>query len=227
MCILFKDLVMALPKLTAADDDLAAIASDRDAALQELKDHLLIAPAEVWLDVVRRSDAGHHYQLLSWMIEQPECDATIAQLVFYHCKPALMIERRITIDPAFPNHDALCRTVADNFARGQYPEHEIGVIPGELDARIAALRGVLDYVAPEDRVFDVPASFLDAPDAPFEPLAEVWTAEEDDHIRLIYQANGLEVITTEAPRTTTPEPGIVGNIFESIVSLVRRPKRMG
>lgn len=218
---------MALRKTTEQSDDLLAFAGDRDAALQELKDHLLIAPGGVWLDVVRRSDAGKHYQLLSWMIEQPECDATVAQLVFYHCKPALMIERRITIDPAFPDHDALCRTVADNHARGQYPKHENGLIPGELDARIAALSGVLDYVAPEDRVFEVPATFLSAPDLPHEPLPDVWVAEEDDHIRLIYQANGLTVVTTGEPQTTEPQPGIVGGIVESIVSLVRRPKRSG
>ena len=216
---------MALRKTPDASEDLLAFAGDRDAALQELKDHLLIAPQAVWLDVVRRSDAGKHYQLLSWMIEQPECDATIAQMVFYHCKPALMIERRITIDPAFPDHDAMCRTVAENYSRGQYPRHEIGVIPGELDARIKALAGVLDYVAPEDRVFEVPAAFLAAPDLPHEPLSEVWLAEEDDHIRLIYQANGLTVVTSGEPISTGPQPGIVGGIVESIVSLVRRPKK--
>ena len=132
---------MALPLETDVGEDLTPILGDRDAALQELKDHLLIAPLEVWLDVIRRSDVARHYQLLSWMIEQPECDTTIAQMVFFHCKPALMIERRITIDPAFPDHDALCRTVADNYAAGQYLSTEVGVIPGELDARIKALKG--------------------------------------------------------------------------------------
>ena len=218
---------MGLPLLDEGDEEFTAVLGDRDAALREMKDHLLIAPLAVWLDVIRRSDVVRHYQLLSWMIEQPECDVTIAQMVFYHCKPALMIERRITVDPAFPDHDALCRTVADNFAAGQYLRTDIGVMPGELDARIVALRGVLDYVPAEERVFEVPLAFLSPPDAPHQPLEEVWSAEGDDHIRILYQANGLEVLTTGSTPRRTAEPGLVGSIVESLVSLVRRPKRDG
>lgn len=216
---------MALPVWADDGDETVSLFEDRDVALQELKDHLLIAPFGVWLDVIRRSDVARHYQLLTWMIEQPECDTTIAQMVFFHCKPALMIERQPTGSPSFPDHDALCRTVAENYAAGQYLHTEVGLIRGELDARIEALRGVLEYIRPEDRVFEVPAAFLTVPDIPHQPLADVWTAEGDDQINMIYRANGLEVLTSNAPVATADEPGLVENIVESIVSLVRRPRR--
>ncbi len=215
---------MTKQDMTGMADPMMIFGGDPSAALEELKDHLLIAPASVWLDVVRRTNIDRHYDLLRWITEQPECDQSIAQLVFYKCKPAQMIERRITVDPDHPNRDAICAIVANKFENGQYPERLAGLMPGEVDSHIANLEEALESTPPEDRVFDVASQLLATSDEEATPIDAAWVAEEDDHVRLLYQANDLTVIGGMNDFRQSEAPSVAVGVIESLLSIVRRPK---
>lgn len=216
---------MSMQENSGLSDPMMAFAGDPQAALEELKDHLLTAPYSVWLDVVRRANVRRHYDLLNWMIEQPECDRSIAQLVFFQCEPAQMLERRISIDPENPDRNVICRSVAKRFADGHYSDALGGLIVGELDARIAVLKTVLDGLEPEDRVFDVPEQLMSVSDLTAEPVDMAWAAEEDEQVRVLYQANDLMVIgeMTSGNYCEAP-PSMAVSVIESLLSTVRRPK---
>ncbi len=172
---------------------LADASAQLDTAMAELRDHLLIAPLAVWVDVVLRTDPSLHHDLLEWIIGQPECDLSIAQLVFYRANPATYLRRKLTIDPDAPYRDVLCLTIGELAAEGRYASACVGIDRRHVAAAAADLMDAMSVVEPEEWVFEIPDRLIQIASLHVETPDDVWLPEHDDDLLDLYARAGLQI----------------------------------
>lgn len=159
--------------------------------IQNLMDHLLTAPQCAWLDVIRRVDPHKHYHLIVWMLTQPECDGTVAQVAFYKAGAETQLRRRLSIVPDDPGRDAIPAIIAQAHINGRFTTCGIGLERGELDTEMDNMARLLAEISADDRVFRVPLSFLISPRAKPVPLEAIWSPHYDAETAQLYRAAGL------------------------------------
>ena len=196
-------------------------ADHRIAGLSDIHEHLLISPMSVWLDVARRAKLTDHYDLLEWIIGQPECDANIAQLIFYRANPARHLRNRTTMDPAAVHRDALCLTIIELAEEGHYTTAKVGLKWSELDRQRGDLIRALQDVPAQDRVFEVPDVLLMTHDLPETKMDPQWSPEVDTDIAELYADAGLiGAYTPKASLSSGPKPD---SVLGDFVSMLRPP----
>lgn len=200
----------------------------RTEALDEVKDHLLIAPPAVWMDVLLRCDWDDHHDLIRWIIAQPECDFGMAFMAFHLDTPSFYLRNNVTICLDDPFQAPICMTVLTQFAQGRFDQTETSVDPDLMASHIAALQTELGHTDPDTRPFDVPQAFLTPPQGPVTPLDPEWCPDTDSDIRDIYQAAGLftgpggmgaDTPVVDAP----PSTSIVLQTIAKLKEMARRP----
>lgn len=202
---------------------LAAASAQLDIAMAKLRDHLLIAPLPVWVDVVLRTDPSLHHDLLEWIIGQPECDLSIAQLVFFRAAPGTYLRRKLTIDPDAPYRDVLCLTIGELAAEGRYSAAEIGIDRKHIAAEAADLMDAMASVDPKEWVFEIPDRLLQMSDLPSVRPDDVWLPEHDDELLDLYAGAGLH-IEDPSDEATVYEPQRQG-ILHKVLGRFPLPRR--
>lgn len=194
--------------------------------LQDLMDHLLTAPLTAWLDVMRRADPAEHYRLITWILEQPECDGTIALVGFYRADAAEYLRRGLTIVADHPTRNAIPAIIAAACAEGRFQTFELGLDHRELDAEMDEMAKLLADTPTEERAFDVPVSFLVAPKAEAFALDPLWSPKYDAETAQLYRAAGLLSTPKDADAVQTGAedavPGGLAGMLSRLGAMVRR-----
>ena len=194
--------------------------------IQNLMDHLLTAPQSAWLDVIRRVDPQKHYDLIVWMLSQPECDGTIAQVAFYRTGAESHLRRRLSIVPDDPTRDAIPAIIADAHANGRFTTSGIGLERGELDTDMDNMARLLTEITVDERVFRVPLSFLISPRAKSEPLDAIWSPQYDAETAQLYRAAGLllssRTTDSEAVPVELRQSAKQAGVLSRLTAMVRR-----
>lgn len=162
-------------------------------SLDALKDHLFKAPLPVWLDVLHRTDADDHLDLIAWMICQPECDLTLAQVAFYRCRPRLALRRVPGRSSALCATANLCEVIVARCHDGAYPHRVLGLRPEEMTRQVMILDAFYRTLPAKERAFDVPAGFLTEPDLAPSVVPLEWSVDGSQKIWSLFDAAGLRV----------------------------------
>ncbi len=106
---------------------------------------------------------------LEWIVEQPDCDAATALLIFWRCQPgewaAMYPNRSACTDPHHGAEYDLAVKIKRHWLAGRYPQKrfrydpgaEWGVVPGEIDAK-----GHRDLETPVAMTFPVEGRNVDS-----------------------------------------------------------------
>ncbi len=130
-----------------------------DAHTGRLQDWLLTVPQDLWLDVARRANWDIHNKLLLWMVNQPQCDLSVAAHVLHYGSVAYYYRER-KVPQVGPGDDGIVATVLANYEKGFYRAHAINI---DDDPTIDVLLNNLnDAMAETDNpAFIIPDAFLD------------------------------------------------------------------
>ncbi|SFR52377.1 hypothetical protein SAMN04488005_2539 [Yoonia tamlensis] len=126
-----------------------------------LRKILKSAPQDLWLDTIRRARFASHNPLVTWMLNQPECDFAVAVHAFYRSNPAQHLESPAPL-PAHPNDDQIFATCLINWDTGSYRKHRLKV--EDCDAPIRQISRLHQKVIARPRgslPFQVPLRFLE------------------------------------------------------------------
>ncbi|KJZ21203.1 hypothetical protein [Loktanella sp. S4079] len=165
-------------------------APEAEIAIREI---LKRSPQDLWLDTVRRAKYASHNTLISWMLDQPECDFAIAVHALYRSNPAHHLDDPKPL-PLHPTEDEIFARVLVNWDTGSYRNHRLKV--EEQDAPLRQISRLNQKVLARPRgsiPFQIPQRFL-------EPIGgsplKIPAHLSPDHARSIwekYMAAGLNV----------------------------------
>lgn len=154
---------------------------------------LKASPQDLWLDTIRRTQTSQHDGLVYWMLNQTECDFSIAVHAFYRSDPAQHLDDPKPL-PSRPGASDIFASVLLNWDTGSYRSHklmltDIDVPPREL-ARVnqkvmARPRGSLP--------FNIPSRFLNPEGGVALSLSQHILPDNARHLWPLYDALGLRV----------------------------------
>ncbi len=184
-----------LPQNGIDDEDEVRLA-EWAAATIRIKAFLKEMPQDFWMDVTGRMQAGDQDVLLLWMLDQAECDFSIAQRILLDRAPH-RLRNRIPVDTSRQQLDPLTRVLV-NWEKGFYRLHEIAQPERDLRTQLRRLTRALDVVPAALHVFEIPAEFLRAGGGRQPRIPPDLSPDTDPGLWQLYSALGLEV-TPGAP----------------------------
>ncbi len=184
-----------LPQNGIDDEDEARLAAWAAATIR-IKAFLKEMPQDFWLDVTGRVQADDHDILLLWMLDQVECDFSVAQRILLDRAPH-RLRNRIPVDRSRQQLDPLTRVLV-NWDKGLYRAHEIAQPERDLQKQLRRLSLALDAVPTALHVLEVPEEFLRAGGGRPPRIPPDRSPDTDPSLWQLYSTLGLEV-TPGAP----------------------------
>ena len=169
------------------------------------------APQDLWLDTVRRARFAAHNSLVSWMINQPECDFAVAVHAFYRSNPAQHLDAPKALPPR-PTQDEIFAQCLINWDTGSFRTHRLKV--EECDAPLRQISRLHQKVIARPRgslPFQIPLRFLEPKGGETLKLSAHLNPEDAPDLWAKYSAAGLEV-----PRTAPGLPRKLAGIMRKL-----------
>lgn len=183
--------------------------SDLNALQEILKD----APQDLWLMTAFRTQSAIHDPLIHWMLDQTQCDFSIALWAFYRSEPCQYLEDPVPL-PTHPDHSQIFAQLLRNWDTGFYRTHELAV---DVDQRyrsrlkqklLAWPRGALP--------FSVPSAFLESEGGRTIQLPAHYDPDTVPHIRAVFDACDLRLATPGRLNATA----VVRDLFRRLSSKI-------
>jgi hypothetical protein len=166
------------------------------------------APQDLWLDTIRRARFAAHNPLISWMLNQPECDFAIAVHAFYRSNPVQHLDTPKALPPR-PDADQIFAQCLINWDTGFYRTHRLKV--EECDAPLRQISRLHQKVIARPRgslPFRIPPRFLEPRGGTLLQLSDNLNPENAPDLWAKYADAGLNVPST-APGLSRKFAGIM------------------
>ncbi|WP_341368057.1 hypothetical protein [Yoonia sp. BS5-3] len=161
-----------------------------ETALQRV---LKSAPQELWLDTIRRCKGPQHDGLISWMINQPQCDFAVAVHAFYRSDPGHYLDLPRPL-PTAPEPSDIFAQLLINWDAGYYRDHQLAVDKRDIDPRqLVRINQKIAARPPGSLPFSVPKRFLDPVGGAARLLPPSLSPDNARHLWPIYAQLGLQV----------------------------------
>ena len=162
-------------------------------AEDEIRQVLKGGPQDLWLETIRRARYASHNTLVSWMLNQPECDFAIAVHAFYRSNPAQHLDDPKPL-PLHPSDDQIFARVLVNWDTGSFRTHRLRV--EERDAPLRQISRLNQKVIARPRgslPFQVPQRFLEPRGGELMHLPAHQSPDNSHHLWDKYAKAGLDV----------------------------------
>lgn len=151
------------------------------------------APQDLWLETIRRARYASHNSLISWMLQQPECDFAVAVHAFYRSNPAQHLDKPLPLPPQ-PDTDEIFARVLLLWDMGYFRHHELCI--EEQDAPLRQIARLNQKVLARPREvlpFQIPQRFLQPTGGRPMQLASHLSPSEAHDLWVKYAQAGLDV----------------------------------
>ena len=163
------------------------------------------SPQDLWLDTIRRTRSDAHNSLIFWMLNQPECDFSIAVHAFYRSDPILHIDNPKPLSLR-AGADNLFAVVLVNWDTGFFRSHNLKVEPVDAHPRIVSrLNERIAEVPRGELPFNIPRKMLDPTGGEAALVPQHLSPDDTAHLWPLYTDLGLRVPDVEPGLTRRME----------------------
>lgn len=181
--------------------------TDEAEALAALQRILKSSPQELWLDTIRRTRIGRHDSLILWMLNQTECDFSVAANAFYHSNPAQYLDEPKPLQVLAQRRKIFAQVLL-NWDKGYFRPHQFLVEPRDADPRDIAKLNQKAMARPRgSQPFVIPSRFLHPSGGERMVLPRHLSPKDAPHLWPIY--------TTLQLRVPASPPGLARSFAEA------------